>query len=142
MGSTFRIGELASQLNVSADTLRYYEKQGLLSSSHRSAGGFRLFNQGDKCRVQFILRAKAVGFSLSEIKSLLAIQLNKSKKSCRDVKEITASKISDIELRIVELERFLAALKKLHQACCGGPKSANHCSILQTLDDPSKSITD
>lgn len=134
MSEAMRIGKLAKVLDVSTDTLRYYEKNGLLTEASRSESGYRLYGELDIARLRFILRAKAVGFSLSEIKSLLALQLEKDKKSCEDVKQFTEQKMRVLDQKIVELQRFHSALEKLHTSCCGGTEAATHCSILQALD--------
>ena len=72
----YRIGELSALYDIKADTLRFYEKHGLLSPSSRSDSGYRLYNQADSERLKFILRAKAVGFSLNDIADLLSIEVD------------------------------------------------------------------
>ena len=80
-----RIGELAKLVQVSQDTLRFYEKHGLLAPSVRSQAGYRLYSQADLERVGFILSAKRVGFTLNEIHDLLGLEVTKDEKSCEDV---------------------------------------------------------
>ena len=87
-----KIGEFARQLGVSTDTLRYYEKHGLLTPSSRSQSGYRIYTDTDIKQMSFILRAKNVGFSLSEIKELLQIKIHKDQHSCHEVKEMTLQK--------------------------------------------------
>ena len=65
-----KIGEIAKRLGVSTDTLRYYEKQGILTSSSRSVSGYRLYTEQDIAQLAFVIRAKDVGFTLNEIKEL------------------------------------------------------------------------
>ncbi|ASJ98722.1 MULTISPECIES: Zn(2+)-responsive transcriptional regulator [Shewanella] len=130
----YRIGELAKQCEVKADTLRFYEKHGLLSPSMRSDSGYRLYTEHDAERLRFILRAKAVGFTLSEITELLSIDLDKSNWACADVKGMVDIKLANVEEKIAELNHFRVSLQRLSDACCGGPESAEHCSILEALE--------
>ena len=129
-----KIGEIAKQLAVSTDTLRYYEKQGILTSSLRSSSGYRLYTKHDIAQLEFVLRAKKVGFTLNEIKELLAIKVDKKSHSCQEVKQFTSEKISQVEEKITELSVILNSLKLLNQTCCGGDESAVHCSILSALE--------
>ena len=129
-----KIGEIAKRLAVSTDTLRYYEKQGILTSSLRSSSGYRLYTKHDIAQLEFVLRAKKVGFTLNEIKELLAIKVDKKSHSCQEVKQFTSEKISQVEEKITELSVILNSLKLLNQTCCGGDESAVHCSILSALE--------
>ena len=128
-----QIGELAKKLGIKTDTLRFYEKNKLLTASQRSASGYRRYSMADYHQAQFILRCKSVGFSLTEIKELLAIQVDKSNHSCQEVKQQIIDKRQDIERRLLELGRFHASLVELETACCGGDESAESCSILEAL---------
>jgi MerR family Zn(II)-responsive transcriptional regulator of zntA len=131
----YQIGELANKLSVSTDTLRYYEKHGLLKPSDRSATGYRLYNEDNLRSLTFIIRAKKCGFTLKDIKDLLSIKIDKSSHSCHDVKSFTEQKLYQVEDKIRELTAIKSSLQKLVQACCGGNESAAHCSILATLED-------
>ena len=130
-----KIGALAQQFDVTVDTIRFYEKQGLLATAPRSGSGagYRQYSTGDVQRLSFILRAKAIGFSLQQIRELLAIEDNKSAWVCADVKDKVALKIQEIEQQRAELQRLQQALQQLHNACCGGTVSATACSILAAL---------
>lgn len=130
----YRIGELARHFGVKADTLRFYEKEGLLAPSLRTAAGYRLYSEGDKSRLHFILRCKRVGFSLKDIEELLSLRVSGCEVTCREVKAVADAKLADVEERITELKRFRDSLKQLSDACCGGQESAEHCSILEALD--------
>jgi MerR family transcriptional regulator, Zn(II)-responsive regulator of zntA len=136
----YRIGELAAQCDIKADTLRFYEKHGLLAPSSRSDAGYRLYNDHDKARLSFIIRAKAVGFTLNEIAELLSIELDKSNWACADVKGMVDSKLVQVQAKIQELSHFANSLQSLSNACCGGPESAEHCSILEALESSSKEL--
>ncbi len=86
----FQIGELAKRCNVTADTLRFYEKNQLIKPAGRSESGYRLYNQQNQNQVSFILKAKDLGLSLDEIRELLEIKLEETEHSCAEVKAITS----------------------------------------------------
>lgn len=130
----YQIGELAKKLSVSTDTLRYYEKHGLLNPCARSATGYRLYNNNNLRSVKFIISAKKCGFTLKDIQELLSIQVDKNSHSCHDVKSFTEHKLHQVEDKISELMTIQASLKTLVQACCGGNESAVNCSILSILE--------
>ncbi|MFY8274320.1 Zn(2+)-responsive transcriptional regulator [Pseudoalteromonas sp. SSDWG2] len=130
-----RIGELAAQVSMSTDTLRYYEQQGLLSEPSRDHSGYRQYTQKHLAQLQFIRRAKEVGFSLEEIAELLKINFEKAQHSCQEVKDLTLKKRDLVAKRLAELERFYASLSQLAQQCCGSEAPAQHCSILSALED-------
>ncbi|GGI80656.1 Zn(2+)-responsive transcriptional regulator [Shewanella gelidii] len=130
----YKIGELAQLCEIKTDTLRFYEKHGLLAPSSRTDAGYRIYTENDAARLRFILRAKAVGFTLNEITELLSIELDKSNWACADVKGLVDSKLEQVVARIAELNAFRSSLQNLSNACCGGPESAEHCSILDALE--------
>jgi len=134
MNRSLKIGQLAKQNNISVETLRYYEFEGLLAPQQRSLNGYRLYNDDDKNRLNFILHAKKVGFSLQEIKRLLSLRADKDHHTCEEVKNYTGSKITEIESKIDDLLRMKSALSNLYHACCGGTESAANCTILSSLD--------
>ncbi len=136
----YRIGELAKQCEVKADTLRFYDKHGLLSPSSRTATGYRIYSEKDAERLRFILRAKAVGFSLSEITDLLSIEIEKSNWACADVKGLVDSKLDEVNKKIAELKHFQTSLKQLSNDCTGGSKSAEYCTILEALESNTDKI--
>ncbi|MFB9213709.1 Zn(2+)-responsive transcriptional regulator [Vibrio sinaloensis] len=134
----FQIGELAKRCGVTADTLRFYEKNQLIKPAGRSDSGYRLYNEQNQAQVGFILKAKDLGLSLDEIKELLEIKLEATEHSCAEVKAITSAKLSLIDEKIGELSRIRNALKKINDACCGHvDDDASHCSILGALADES-----
>jgi MerR family Zn(II)-responsive transcriptional regulator of zntA len=130
----YRIGELARICDINSDTLRFYEQNALLTPSSRSESGYRLYTEKDKDTLQFILRAKGVGFTLADIRELLSIEVNKADNACADVKVLVDTKRYDVEKKIAELIRFQTSLKRLSDACCGGAESAEHCTILEALE--------
>lgn len=136
----YRIGELAKACNINHDTLRFYEKNALLTPSSRSESGYRLYTDKDKDILEFILRAKNVGFTLSEIKELLSIEVDKANNACADVKTLVDTKLQTVENKLAELIRFQASLKRLSNACCGGEESAEHCTILEALESDTNAV--
>ncbi len=130
------IGQLAKKAQVHVETVRYYERRGLIPQPPRRWSGYRQYSQGDIARLQFIKRAQELGFSLKEIAELLALRVDPTT-SCSDVKKRAEVKIADVEARIQALERMRKALKKLVASCSGrGPTSA--CPILEALDTKEK----
>lgn len=130
-----KIGDLAKRCNLTVETLRFYEKQQLLQPVSRSGSGYRQYDKADVKRLKFIQRAKQVGFTLAEIKQLLALRADKEGHSCGEVKDYTAQKLADVEAKIQDLKVMQKALSRLHDACCGGPEAASHCSILAALEE-------
>ncbi|MFT6986277.1 MAG: MerR family Zn(II)-responsive transcriptional regulator of zntA [Psychromonas sp.] len=135
----YRIGELALRYQVKTDTLRFYDKQGLLTPSSRTESGYRIYSENDAEHLSFILRAKAIGFSLTEIAELLSIELDRANWACADVKGVVDNKLQHLRAQIDELNYFNNALQRLSDACCGGPESAENCSILEGLQSDSDS---
>ncbi len=125
------IGRLARAAGVGAETVRFYEREGLIEAPPRTAAGYRQYPPETVERLGFIRRAKALGFSLDEIRELLALREPDQDRS--RVKAITERKIADIDQRISELERMRAALAELDQQCSGhGPVAG--CPIIEALN--------
>jgi MerR family Zn(II)-responsive transcriptional regulator of zntA len=108
----YRIGELATICKIKTDTLRFYDKQGLFVPSSRTESGYRLYTKKDAERSRFILRAKAIGFTLLKISELLSIELDKSNKACADVKSLVDLKLADLNEKIEQLNYFKRALQQ------------------------------
>lgn len=129
-----KIGELAKKSGLSAHTLRFYEKQGLIKASGRSQNNYRIYNNADLNTARFIKRSRDIGFSLEEVAIFLSIRADKPAHICADAKEIADKKIQQIEEKIHQMQAMLIELHKLSDACCGGEESAEFCSILEALD--------
>jgi len=129
-----KIGELSKKSDLSVHTLRYYEKQGLITVSGRTQGNYRIYNQGDLETARFIKRCRDMGFSLDEVVVFLSIRADRPAHICADAKRLTQLKIVDVESKINDLQTMLQALHKLSDACCGGEESAEVCSIIDALD--------
>ncbi len=128
-----KISELASRIKIDTSTIRYYESKGLIDKPKRLANGYRNYSEKSLQQLTFIKKAKLVGFKLDEIKQLLSIQVTADEHTCKEVKEYTSFKLSEIEKKIVELSEIKTALKSIHDSCCGGMENATHCSILSAL---------
>lgn len=127
--STLTIGKLAKACGINVDTVRYYEREGLVLPTHRTESGYRIYSHETSKRLNFICRAKNLGFTLKEIKELLELN-EKPESRCEDVKKIATNKIQDIETRIADLSRIQNSLKELSEFCPGKGKPLNECSIL------------
>lgn len=127
------IGQVARGAGIGIETIRFYERQGLLEPPPRRESGYRIFGEDSIRRLSFIKRAKELGFSLKEIGELLALQLDPSR-NCRDVKRRTEAKLNDVQARIDSLKRMSKTLRKLVAACDGSGSTA-HCPILEALED-------
>jgi Hg(II)-responsive transcriptional regulator len=129
---TFSIGHLAKRANVNLETIRFYERRGLLPEPPRNKSGHRQYSIKDLRRTEFIKRTQSLGFSLQEISDLLSLRV-KSGKTCRDVKRKVNNKLIDIERKIETLQRMKEVLQGL-ETDCPGKGSLNDCPILETLD--------
>jgi len=126
------IGQLAKKAQVNVETVRFYERKGLLPQPPRRGSGYREYPQDTVTRIQFIRHAKDLGFSLKEIAELLALRVDPNT-TRRDVKRRAESKIADINEKIQTLKEMKKALTKLVGLCRGrGPTSG--CPILEALD--------
>ena len=130
-----KIGHLATAVGMDIQTLRYYESQGLLNEPARLQNGYRDYPDEAISSLKFIKKAKLVGFTLKEIKDLLAIQVTKDEHTCQEVKNFTQVKLAEINNKIEELQTIKVALEKIHISCCGGDETAAHCSILSALEN-------
>jgi len=114
MDSELRIGEVARRSGVSIDTLRYYERLRLLPRTRRSSGGFRLFSPEHVLRVQFIKQAQDLGFSLEEIKGLLATG---GAEECRKVRDLLQLKLTELDDRLKAMKSFRRVLARHLSEC-------------------------
>jgi Zn(II)-responsive transcriptional regulator len=123
------IGAIARRAGVGVDTVRYYERAGLLEPRQRLASGYRRYTDDEVARLRFIRRAQALGFSLKEIQELLSLS---SKRDVARVKRTAEAKLKDIDARIAELQRVRGGLAVLVNACPGHGRTTD-CPILQAL---------
>jgi MerR family transcriptional regulator, copper efflux regulator len=127
------IGYVARRAGVGVETLRFYEREGLIDEPPRRDSGYRAYPAEVIDRVRFIRRAKELGFSLREIKELLALRIAPGA-TCPQVKRRAEAKIGDIEEKIRSLQQMKRALEKLVGACAG-KRPLRECPILDALQD-------
>jgi MerR family transcriptional regulator, copper efflux regulator len=126
------IGLVARNAGVGVETVRFYERKGLIEEPPRRPSGYREYDDEVVSRLGFIRRAKELGFTLKEIKELLSLRRDPST-SAADVKRRAEAKIADIETKIRALQKMKKALDKLTSACHGHATSAE-CPLLHALD--------
>ena len=130
------IGQVAKRSGIGLETVRFYERKGLIEEPPRTDSGYRQYPEEAVGRIRFIRRAKELGFALKEISELLSLRVDPDT-TCVDVRKQTEFKISDVEEKIRALRRIKTALKKLAASCVGtGP--ASECPILEALDSQEK----
>lgn len=126
------IGEMAKNAGVGVETVRFYEREGLLPEPPRRSSGYRQYSPEALRRLQFIRRTKELGFSLEEIRDLMELRVDPHT-SCGEVKRRAEDKITDIERKMAELGRMKKALGRLASSCSGrGPTST--CPILDAME--------
>ena len=126
------IGELADKAAVNIETVRYYERRGLLPEPSRSSSGYRRYEPEVVARIQFIKRAKLLGFSLNEITELLSLRVN-SPANCEDVLRKAKDKCGEIDAKISALSAMKRSLDQLITAC-EGRELTGECPILERLE--------
>jgi Zn(II)-responsive transcriptional regulator len=133
--ATVGIGQLAKRSGVPIDTVRHYERIGLLKPAARLASGYRRYGEAEQKRLRFIRRAKALGFTLDEVQELLALSAGRNVQSIR---KAATARLADVERRIEELSRVRDSLRQLIAACPGHGR-AESCPILNALSQDVKS---
>lgn len=126
------IGQVAKRVEIGIETIRFYEREGLLEQLKRGPSGYRQFDERIVARLLFIRRAKVLGFTLNEIKELLSLKLDPST-TCADMKHRAAAKIADIDTKVDSLKQIKRALVRLTKACSGS-EMISDCPILDALD--------
>lgn len=131
-----KIGTLAKRADVAIDTVRYYERQGLLPAPVRLASGYRDYDDGDVSRLRFIRRAKALGFTLAEIRELMELSARRDD-DMAGMKSAAQQKLADVDAKLAELQRIRQGLTDL-VASCPGHGALEHCPILDALAGASR----
>lgn len=129
------ISEAARLSGVSAKMIRYYEQTGLIPPGGRTASGYRAYAQNDIHRLQFVRRARDLGFSVAEIGELLALWSNRARKSA-NVKKLAQKHIADLEQRIKNMREMADTLQTLVNCCAGDERP--DCPILEGLETAGK----
>ena len=130
------IGAAARRAGVGIDTIRYYEREGLLPTPQRRASGYRDYSRDSVARLRFIRRAKELGFTLADIRELLALSTERER-GVGSVKQRAATRLAEVEQRIRELQRMKRGLRQLIDAC-PGHGALEHCPILRALGGEGK----
>ncbi|MCZ8062794.1 helix-turn-helix domain-containing protein [Silanimonas sp.] len=125
-----KIGELAAATGCHFETIRYYEKVGLLPKPQRTASGYRAYRPGDIARVRFITRGRALGFSLDEIRSLLHLSESPNL-ACGEVDALARQHLVEVREKLAQLQRMEAELVATIERCRGGQRAT--CSVLESL---------
>lgn len=128
------IGTLAAKADVTTDTVRYYEKQGLLFPGRKTDAGYRLYDEDAVRRLRFIKQAQHCGFSLMEIRELLSLK-NNDASCCKDVKSVAIAKKLQLEHKIRALKIMSGALSELITVCNAEERPLEECPILAALEN-------
>lgn len=138
-GELLRIGELARRSGASIETIRFYERERLLSPPARSSGNYRLYGSDDVERLAFVRLCRALDMSLDEIRTLLALR-GSPEQDCSDANELVAMHLRQVQHRIQELRALERELRHLEQVC-RQPASADQCGVLRELDKRARQET-
>lgn len=128
-----KIGELAALTNTQIETIRYYERKGLLAEPSRSEGNYRIYDKAHAERLSFIRHCRGLDMTLDEIRVLLRFK-DAPTENCREVNELLDEHIGHVAERIRELRQLEKQLKGLRETCLGG-QDAQHCGILNELTE-------
>lgn len=139
----YQIGELSEKAEVTTQTIRYYERAGVLPEPQRARNGYRIYDEDDVERLRFVRSARALDFSLDDIQEILELR-DQGTAPCTYVMGLMNGQISAIDDRIRELERLRAELKRLHEAGLQMPEDVRMkgcvCHLIETRDDDSTGI--
>ena len=130
---TYHISELAEKCGVNKETIRYYERVGLLSEPSRTNAGYRIFSNESVNRIKFIKRMQDLGFTLAEITKLLGVVDNDDER-CADMYNFVVKKIEEVQMKIRDLKRIEQMLLNLKESC-PNDKILYECPIIETLMD-------
>ncbi len=127
------IGRVARLTDVGVETIRFYERKGLIDQPPRKQTGYRQYPKETIARIRFIRSAKELGFSLTEIMELLSLRIDPDT-TCEDIRVLAEARIADIKGKIQSLQRMQKALMRLAETCSGrGP--VGECPILEALEE-------
>jgi MerR family mercuric resistance operon transcriptional regulator len=133
--TTLLIGALSKRTGCNIETIRYYERIGLLPAPPRTAGGRRLYSYTHLKRLTFIRRSRQLGFHLGEIRELLNL-VDGGSYTCDEVRELTVTHAGEVERKIVDLQRMSGVLRKMTSKCSGG--KVPDCPIIDALFQDNK----
>lgn len=135
MRETLLIGELAKEADVNRETLRYYERLGLLKPRRRSPSGYRIYDTESAGRLRFIKRAQSFGFSLEEIRELLSLR-PESPRSCTRVFAMLDHKLEELGRQIAEMKRFRRQLSRYRKECGEALDRREPCPVILDVSRP------
>ena len=133
-----KIGELAKQTGSLVETIRYYEREGLMPSPMRSEANYRLYGGEHIERLQFIRNCRSLDMTLNEIRRLLVLK-DRPEQSCDEVNAVLDSHIGHVTRRIEDLKRLQNEMEALRRSC-SKPETARDCGILQALSRPEEAV--
>lgn len=125
-----RIGHLAKATGTSVETIRYYEREGILPAADRTAGNYRHYSQDDLELLTFVRRARTLGFSMADVRELLALS-DRADKPCEDVDRLAQRQLDEIERKIADLSKLRIELGQIVGSC--GAKRIDECGIVESL---------
>ena len=128
---TLTIGVLAEAAGVNVETIRFYQRKGLMQEPDRPQGGIRRYGEADRARVRFIKSAQRLGFSLDEIGDLLELE---DGSHCTEAREQAERKLADVRAKLADLHRIEAVLEDLVQRCCSA-RGQVRCPMIQALQE-------
>lgn len=137
MNDSLTIGKLAKVSDVNVETVRYYERKGLLKIPSNKKGAFRVYPEDYIAKINFIKKAQDLGFTLSEIKELLTLDQN-IRSTCSVVSKKAESKMVEVRKKIASLKKMESSLKKLIKACDVGPDAKACCKVSDCFESKCK----
>ena len=126
----YKIGEVAKLVGLGSETVRYYEKEGILPKAERASNGYRLYDQAHVKRLRFVKRCRELGFSLEKVRSLLKIA-DSHNMTCRSVKDVAEGHLAEVRRNIKDLQKMERALSEMVKPCMGD--ETKDCPILDIL---------
>jgi MerR family mercuric resistance operon transcriptional regulator len=126
-----QIGELSRRAGCNIETIRYYERVGLLPRPSRSASRYRLYDSDDVSRLTFVRRARELGFTLDEVRALLALSVDQGKDTCAEVRQVAAAHLADVRAKIADLRAMERVLGDAVRRCDAGELSG--CPVIDAL---------
>lgn len=128
------VSQLAKATEVRADTVRYYERIGMIDEAERTGAGYRKFNEQAAERVRFIKNAQGMGFTLDEIKRLLELASDENSADCSGIRDFAREKVADLEKQMRQMRAFKRELEALADACPGDGQPLGACKILARMN--------
>jgi len=133
----FTIGVLARKTSCNIETIRYYEKAGIIPHPARSEGGHRLYGTGHLKRLAFVMKARVLGFTLSEVKALLRL-VDERDRPCNEVRDLAATHLKEVRAKVADLRAMEAVLKEMVISCDNDQSAA--CTLIERMFNESESL--